>query len=119
MLLFLKICYLTSKIKKAIIFSLTLTYIKKYFTQSSVRVGDVYALLVEFYYATNHMDKATRLVQQMLDRGIQVDRYLDSEMLDNLIGETGRQKNTLVPSDDYADEAVEEDIGEDIEEEDD
>lgn len=39
-------------------------------TQNSIRVGDVFALLIEFYYAKRNMEQAYHLIRNMRERNI-------------------------------------------------
>lgn len=57
--------------------------------QTSIRVGDVYALLIEYWYAQANFQQAYTLVEQMKDRGIVVAPYVDGDMLDNVYREMG------------------------------
>ena len=51
------------------------------FWQASIRIGDVYALLVEFYYAQRNMEQAFRLIESMRQRGIVLAPFLDTDLI--------------------------------------
>ena len=57
--------------------------------ESSIRVGDVFALLIEYWYAQGNLQQAYTLVERMRDRGIVVAPYLDGEMVDTIYKEMG------------------------------
>ena len=50
---------------------------------SAVRAGDVYAQMIELYYQKGDGDSSYKLVQQMQERGIMANRYVDQEMVRN------------------------------------
>ena len=52
--------------------------------QASIRIGDVYALLVEFYYAQRNMEQAFRLIENMRQRGIVLAPFLDSDLINTV-----------------------------------
>jgi hypothetical protein len=51
--------------------------------------GDVFALLIEYWYAQGNCQQAYTLVEQMKDRGIVIAPYLDGDMVDNVYREVG------------------------------
>lgn len=57
--------------------------------ESSIRIGDVFALLIEYWYAQGNAQQAYTLVEQMKDRGIVVAPYLDGEMVKSIYREMG------------------------------
>lgn len=91
----------------------------------AVRVGDVFALLVEFYYAAGNMDNAMRLIEQMQNRKIILSPYLDQQMVKAIFKANGSEwdegggkkedKNNSGDSGDSSSE-MEEDIAEDVDE---
>jgi intraflagellar transport protein 140 len=56
---------------------------------NAIRIGDVFALLIEHYYKTREYQKAYALIQQMRDRNIIISPYLDKEMTDTIYREVG------------------------------
>eukprot|EP00762_Andalucia_godoyi_P000596 ANDGO_05238.mRNA.1 hypothetical protein AURANDRAFT_71429 len=76
-------------------------------TQSSaaLRLGDVFALLVEYYVSVGQSDKSRDLVQQMRQLRIRLDYFLGPELVDSLVegspaGPTtqGRARGTQPPA---------------------
>jgi len=57
--------------------------------ESAVRAGDVFAQMIELYYHQGDGGSAYKLVQQMQERGIMANRYVDQEMLDNIYNAAG------------------------------
>ena len=51
---------------------------------SGVRIGDVYALMVEYWYEQRNPQEAYKLVEQMRGRGIIVNPYLDARMVEDI-----------------------------------
>ena len=49
--------------------------------ETAIRVGDVYALMVEWFYSQNTMEQAYTLIEQMRSRSIILSPYLDHEMV--------------------------------------
>ena len=49
--------------------------------EAAIRVGDVYALMIEWFYSQRQMEQAHTLVEKMRGRGIILSPYLDSEMV--------------------------------------
>ena len=49
--------------------------------EQAVRVGDVFALLVEYYHAEGNMQQSYVLIEKMLERKIIINPYLDSELV--------------------------------------
>ena len=49
--------------------------------ESSIRVGDCFALLVEFHFSHGQMREAYRLIEQMRERRIILNPYLEVEMV--------------------------------------
>lgn len=57
--------------------------------EQAIRVGDVYALMVEWYYSQQQLQQAHALVQQMRGRAIILAPYLDAEMVAAIYGSVG------------------------------
>lgn len=51
---------------------------------SGVRVGDVYALMIEYWYEQRNMQEAYKLVEQMRGRNIIISPYLDQRMVEDI-----------------------------------
>jgi hypothetical protein len=49
--------------------------------KQAVRVGDVFALLVEFYHSQGNMQQAYVLIEKMQERKIIINPYLDTELV--------------------------------------
>ena len=49
---------------------------------TGVRVGDVFALMIEYYYSTRKIDEAFALIQEMKKRGIDRAPYLGSDIIE-------------------------------------
>ena len=52
--------------------------------KQAVRVGDVFALLVEFYHSQGNMQQAYVLIEKMQERKIIINPYLDTELVTTL-----------------------------------
>ena len=52
--------------------------------ESAVRVGDVYALLVEYYHQQGNMQQAYVLIEKMRERKIILNPYLDTELIEEV-----------------------------------
>jgi len=78
--------------------------------ESGIRVGDVYALCVEYYHSTGDMNNAYSLIQRMREAKIILSPYLDREMIESIFRAVG-----LDPvADDELGEDIEEEVGEEI-----
>lgn len=55
----------------------------------AIRVGDVYALMVEWYYSQQQLQQAHALVERMRGRAIILSPYLDAEMVSAIYGSVG------------------------------
>lgn len=49
--------------------------------EAAIRVGDVYALMVEWCYSQQQMEQAYNLIEKMRARSIILSPYLDQEMV--------------------------------------
>jgi len=56
---------------------------------NAIRIGDVFALLIEYYYKINDYQKSFTLIEQMRDRNIILSPYLDQTMTDTIFKEVG------------------------------
>eukprot|EP00698_Gefionella_okellyi_P002980 TRINITY_DN12813_c0_g1_i1.p1 TRINITY_DN12813_c0_g1~~TRINITY_DN12813_c0_g1_i1.p1 ORF type:complete len:1394 (-),score=371.65 TRINITY_DN12813_c0_g1_i1:33-4172(-) len=75
--------------------------------EAAVRVGDVFALLIEFYYAQNNMQQAYKLIEEMRARQIVLGPYLDSTMVQNVYRSLGVEFQDVVDDEEVIDEEVE------------
>jgi intraflagellar transport protein 140 len=62
---------------------------------NAIRVGDVFALLIEYYYKINDYQKAFSLIEQMRDRNIILSPYLDQTMTDTIFKEVGESAESM------------------------
>lgn len=51
---------------------------------AGIRIGDVFALMVEYWYEQRNAEEAFRLIEQMRSRGIILAPYLDQRMVDDI-----------------------------------
>ena len=69
-----------------------------------IRVGDVYAQLIEFFYSQNNYQQAYQLLGKMKGQGIILNPYLDQEIIDTIYSKLGvKDKN----EDEELDEEIE------------
>jgi len=59
--------------------------------ESAVRVGDVYALLVEYYHQQGNMQQAYVLIEKMRERKIILNPYLDTELIEEVYRTMGAE----------------------------
>ena len=90
----------------------------------AVRVGDIFALLIDFYYSQRNYSQALRLIEDMRERKIILSPYLDQEMVQTVYREMGvastassGEKPASKMGDDSDDGGIEEEISDSIEEE--
>ena len=57
--------------------------------ENALRVGDVYALMVEWFYSQSEMEQAYQLIQKMVGRSIVLAPYLDQEMVSVICASMG------------------------------
>lgn len=50
-------------------------------SEASIRIGDVYALLVEYWHAQRNMEQAYALIEKMRGQRIILSPYLDNQMV--------------------------------------
>jgi intraflagellar transport protein 140 len=62
---------------------------------NAIRVGDVFALLIEYYYKISDYQKAFGLIEQMRDRNIILSPYLDQTMTDTIFKEVGESAESM------------------------
>ena len=83
--------------------------------EAAIRVGDVYALMVEWFYSQRQMEQAHQLVEKMRSRGIILSPYLDQEMVQAIYGAMGlpvAQDPAPPPTADVGEEVMDEQIDE-------
>eukprot|EP00940_MAST-03C_sp_MAST-3C-sp2_P001894 g1894.t1 len=76
---------------------------------TALRIGDVFALLVEYHYASRETAKALRLIDRMQNRNIDIDAYLDEKMVRAIFkaeGETYDGEDEISDGDDIAEDLV-------------
>lgn len=56
---------------------------------AAVQVGDVFALLIEFYYSEQHYEQAYQMIEKMRQRRIVLGPYLDQTMCDTIYRHMG------------------------------
>jgi len=81
--------------------------------ESAIRVGDVYALMVEWFYAQHQMDQAYSLIEKMRARSIILSPYLDQEMVQAICTAVGMPvaqdpAPLSIPTEDTVAEAIDE-----------
>jgi len=85
--------------------------------ETAIRVGDGFALLIEFHYAGHNFEQAYRLIEKMRERHIILNPYLDQDMINTIYSRVGvaveaEDKDEM--EEDIADDVVEEEVaGED------
>mmetsp|Transcript_39857 Transcript_39857/g.93533 ORF Transcript_39857/g.93533 Transcript_39857/m.93533 type:complete len:144 (+) Transcript_39857:1049-1480(+) len=52
--------------------------------ESAIRVGDVFALLIEWYFTQSDFKQAYQLTEKMRERNIILGPYLDTQMVDRI-----------------------------------
>ena len=57
--------------------------------EQALRVGDVFALMVEWFYSQQQMDQAYSLIEKMVSRSIVLAPYLDQDMVGQICGAMG------------------------------
>jgi intraflagellar transport protein 140 len=58
---------------------------------SSIRSGDVFAQLIEFYYSKSNFQQAYSLLMKMKGKGILFNTYLDQELVENIFNRMGER----------------------------
>jgi len=80
--------------------------------EQAVRVGDVFALLTEHYYAKDNMQEAMKIIKQMKARNIAIQPYLDAKIIRTICDATGNS----MEDEKSGGRGIEDEIGEEIEE---
>ena len=57
--------------------------------EAAIRIGDVFALMVEWCYSQQQMEQAYTLIEKMRSRSIILSPYLDHEMVSTIYGAMG------------------------------
>jgi intraflagellar transport protein 140 len=81
---------------------------------SAIRVGDVFALLIEYYHSQQMFQDAYQIIQKMKNGNIILAPYLDAKMVEEIHNQVGED----MPSngqEENDDDDIGEEIGEDIE----
>lgn len=80
----------------------------------AIRVGDGFALLIEYYYSENNYEQAYKLIEQMKRRNIILNPYLDASIVEDIHRHMGITPEKA-EDDDIVDEddGIEEDIDDD------
>lgn len=94
--------------------------------ESAVRVGDVLALKLEYYYTQSQLDKAYLVLEDMRARRLVPTQYVDGLVIDNIERELGRGPEPSTVDEggssknlEQSDESVREEISDDDNDDDD
>lgn len=68
---------------------------------NSIRIGDVYAQLIEYYYSKENYQQAYQLLSKMRSKGIILNPYLDQEIIDTIYSKVGVKTNSADEDIDY------------------
>ena len=79
--------------------------------EAAIRVGDVYALIVEYWYSQGNMEQAYQHIERMRAQRIQLGPYLDKNMVDAVYTAMGIEETRGAGDDD---DGIGEEIDEDI-----
>lgn len=60
------------------------------YIDSAVRAGDIYALLIEFYYSQNNFEQCHATIELMRERSIVLNYFLDRKLVDNVYRTLGQ-----------------------------
>lgn len=82
--------------------------------QQAIRIGDVYALLVEFYSAQKNMERAFHFIQRMRGANIMLGPYLDQDMVNAVYRAVGAQPEQEEEVEEGVEEEVEEEVEDDM-----
>jgi intraflagellar transport protein 140 len=85
-------------------------------SERGVRVGDIFALMVEYYYSQSQYVEAYESIERMVERRIILEPYLDRKMVEHIYREVGQPLHNAGADDD---DGVGEELDEEIEEDDD
>ena len=72
--------------------------------EQSIRIGDVYAQLVEYYYNSKQYQQAYSILTRMLNARININPYIDRAMVENIYKQLGLK---MQPKEDEPDEDIE------------
>ena len=78
---------------------------------TAIRIGDVYAQLIEYYYGQGNSENAYHYLQKMRASNIVITPYLDPEMVENIFSTMGIS-TTANPG--PGEDDIEEEIGEEF-----
>ena len=98
--------------------------------ENAIRVGDCFALLIEYYHSVGRMDEAYDLMERMKARRIVLNPYLERSMMDDICRAVGKDLeggngngnggaggyNEMKIGEDGDDGSIEESIGEEVDE---
>ena len=79
--------------------------------EASIRVGDVFALLIEFHYSQRNMEQAFQFIENMRERNIILSPFLDADMVNTIYRSMG-----VEPEEEDGEDVVDEELDESIEE---
>jgi len=60
-------------------------------TENAIRVGDCFALLIEYYHSVSRMEEAFDLMERMKSRRIVLNPYLERSMMDEICRSVGKE----------------------------
>ena len=72
--------------------------------EASIRIGDVFAMLVEYWYGQRNMEQSYQLIEKMRDRRIILSPYLDSQMVNAVYQAMGVKTPMAAENDDGIDD---------------
>jgi intraflagellar transport protein 140 len=85
--------------------------------ESAIRVGDVFALLIEYFYAqnsSNGFQQAYNLLERMQDRNIVIAPYLDQAIIDRVYAAVGVAQQQPVQQPNRHQDEINDEIEEDM-----
>jgi len=82
--------------------------------EAAIRVGDCYALLVEFYYGQANYEASYKLIESMRSRHIVLHPYLEQDMVEDIHRRVGASMTQDRPGEDAPED---EDVAEELDEE--
>merc|ERR1711998_35764 len=84
--------------------------------ETALRVGDCFALLIEFYHGQKNFDAAYKLIENMRSRQIVLHPYLEQDMIDEIHRMVGKPLVSEMGDGGDGDE-VDDDVAEELDEE--
>ena len=69
--------------------------------ENSIRIGDVFAQLIEYHYSKESYQPAYQLLTKMKSKGIILNPYLDQEMIDTIYSKVGVKPKNIEDDIDY------------------